>query len=199
MKLCAILLAAGASRRFGPDNKLLATLGDGEPLAIAAARPLLQAIGNVIAVVRPGTPQLAEQLAALGCRVIEHADADAGMGSSLAAGIAAAADCDGWLVALADMPRIQPQTIALVADALRNGAAIARPLYQGQPGHPVGFAAPFRDALMALNDDSGARHIVAAQRHLLQLIPGDDPAVLLDIDTPADLAALQVGGLRPPA
>lgn len=199
MNLCAILLAAGASRRFGPDNKLLATLADGEPLAIAAARPLLQAIGNVIAVVRPGTPQLAMALAELGCRVVEHANADAGMGSSLAAGIAAAIDCDGWLVALADMPQIQPQTVALVADALRHGAAIARPLYQGQPGHPVGFAKQFGPALQELHDDQGARNIVAAQRHLLQLIPCDDPAVLLDIDTPTDLAALQNGGLRPPA
>ncbi len=80
-----------------------------------------------------------------------------------------------------------------------RAAAIARPLYQGQPGHPVGFAAHYRDALMALHDDTGARNIVAAQRHLLQLIPCDDPAVLLDIDTPTDLAALQNGGLRPPA
>ena len=101
--------------------------------------------------------------------------------------------------ALADMPQIQPQTVALVADALRHGAAIARPLYQGQSGHPVGFAKQFGPALQELHDDQGARNIVAAQRHLLQLIPCDDPAVLLDIDTPTDLAALQNGGLRPPA
>lgn len=199
LKLCAILLAAGASRRFGPDNKLLATLADGEPLAVAAARPLLQAIGDVVAVVRPGTAQLAGQLAALGCRIIENASADSGMGSSLAAGIAAAADCDGWLVALADMPRIQPQTIRTVADALRHGAAIARPAYQGRPGHPVGFAKQFGPALLALNDDTGARHIIAAHPGELLPIPCDDLAVLLDIDTPADLAAWQNGGLRPSA
>ena len=199
MNLCAILLAAGASRRFGTDNKLQARLPDGEWLAAAAARPLLQVVGTVIAVLRPGTPELADHLAALGCRVVEHANADSGMGTSLAAGIAAAADCDGWLIALADMPYIRPQTVTEVADALRQGAAIARPQYQGQPGHPVGFAAQFRDALLALNDDTGARNIIAAQRHLLQLIPCEDPAVLLDIDTPADLATLQSGGLRPPA
>lgn len=199
MNLCAILLAAGASRRFGTDNKLLARLPDGEWLAAAAARPLLQVVGTVVAVLRPGTPELAGHLAALGCRVVEHANADSGMGTSLAAGIAATADCDGWLVALADMPYIRPQTVTRVADALRQGAAIARPQYQGQPGHPVGFASQFRDALLALDDDTGARNIIAAQRHLLQLIPCDDPAVLLDIDTPADLATLQSGGLRPPA
>lgn len=199
LKLCAILLAAGASRRFGPDNKLLATLPDGEPLAVASARPLLQAQGNVVAVIRNDTPQLAQALSALGCRVVEHLGADAGMGSSLAAGISAATDCDGWLVALADMPLIQPETITAVAHALRNGTAIARPCYQGRPGHPVGFAKQFGPALQALRDDQGARSIIAAHRDALRLIPCDDPAVLLDIDTPADLAALQAGGLRPPA
>ena len=191
MTLCAILLAAGTSRRFGPHNKLLAPLPDGEWLAVAAARPLLQTVGQVVAVLRPDTPQLAAQLAALGCRVVEHAGADAGMGSSLAAGIAAAGECDGWLVALADMPHIQPQTIGAVADALRQGAALARPQHHGRPGHPVGFAAQFRDALLALDDDTGARHIVAAHRPALRLIDCNDPGILLDIDPPADLAAWQ--------
>ena len=199
MKLCALLLAAGASRRFGPDNKLLAQLPDGQRLAQAAALPLVQTLERVNAVVRPGEQQLADLLQQSGCRIIWHEDADAGMGSSLAKGISVASDCDGWLVALADMPWIRPGSVLQVADALRAGAAIARPMYQGKAGHPVGFSARFGPQLQTLDDDHGARSIINATPHLLHKIDCDDPAVLHDIDTLDDLAALKIGGLRPTA
>lgn len=197
MKLCAILLAAGASRRFGPDNKLLARLPDGQLLAQAAALPLVQTLERVIAVVRPGEQQLADLLQQSGCQICWHEHADAGMGSSLAKGVSAAADFDGWLVALADMPYIRPSSVQQVADALRSGAAMARPMYQGKAGHPVGFSARFGPQLQALDDDHGARSIIGATPQLLQKITCDDPAVLHDIDTLDDLAALRIGGLRP--
>lgn len=190
MKLSAILLAAGASRRFGPANKLLATLPDGRPLALAAAQPLLQTLPRVIAVLRPGEQQLGEVLQQAGCELVWHARADAGMGTSLARGIEAAADDDGWLVALADMPYIRPSTILQVATALAAGAAMARPIHHGKAGHPVGFSARFGPQLQALDDDHGARSIISAAPHLLHKIDCDDPAVLHDIDTLDDLAQL---------
>lgn len=197
MKLCAILLAAGASRRFGPDNKLLARLPDGQLLAQAAALPLVQTLEHAIAVVRPGEQQLADLLQQSGCQILWHDRADAGMGSSLAKGVSAAADFDGWLVALADMPYIRPGSVQQVADALRGGAAMARPMYLGKAGHPVGFSARFGPQLQALDDDHGARSVIGTAPQLLQKLDCDDPAVLHDIDTLDDLAALQVGGLRP--
>ena len=190
MKLCAVLLAAGASRRFGPDNKLLARLPDGQLLAQAAALPLVQTLEQVIAVVRPGEQQLAELLQQSGCQICWHERADAGMGSSLAKGVSAAANFDGWLVSLADMPYLRPSSVLQVADALRAGAAMARPIYHGKAGHPVGFSARFGPQLQALDDDHGARSIISAAPHLLQKIDCDDPAVLHDIDTLDDLAQL---------
>lgn len=98
-------------------------------------------------------------------------------------------DAAGWLVALADMPFIQPDTLHRVAAALADGAELAAPVFNGQRGHPVGFAARWRDALLALQGDEGARALVGANRLSMRRIATDDPGVLRDVDRPEDLAS----------
>lgn len=179
-----ILLAAGAARRFGA-NKLLHEI-DGVPIAVRAARSFRQAFAAPVAVTRPGSPVM-DLLRAEGFIVIECERADEGMGASLAAGVAATRDAPGWVVALADMPFIAPATHARVRDALRNGGVLVAAAHRGERGHPVGMGARFRDQLLALQGDAGARHIVRAHADLMTLIDCDDPGVLADIDTPGDL------------
>ena len=70
---------------------------------------------------------------------------------------------------------------------LAQGAALAAPFLGGRRGHPVGFAAPLRDALLALSGDQGGREIVSANLNRLQHIDCDDPGILADVDLPADL------------
>ena len=183
----AILLAAGAGARFG-GGKLLHPLEDGVAIAAHAARNLIAAGLEVMAVVRPGDFPVYELLEQEGCTVTMCPDATLGMGVSLAHGVAMTKDAGGWIVALADMPRIKPETIAHVAQALAAGAKITAPEYQGDRGHPVGFGKRFRHELQALTGDSGARPIVQRNLALLRLIECDDPGVLLDIDRRSDLA-----------
>lgn len=183
----AILLAAGAGSRFG-GGKLLHPLEDGVAIAAHAARHLIAAGLAVTAVVRPGDFPVYEILEQEGCMVTVCPDAARGMGVSLAHGVAMTKDAGGWIVALADMPRIKPDTIARVAQALAAGAEIAAPEYQGERGHPVGFGKRFRHDLQGLIGDSGARPVVQRNQALVQLIECDDPGVLLDIDRHSDLA-----------
>jgi molybdenum cofactor cytidylyltransferase len=110
------------------------------------------------------------------------------MGASLACGVAATKDADGWVIALADMPWTAPATIGSVAVALADGSDIVAPSHRGERGHPVGFARRHCDALTALRGDAGAREIVAAHRDRLALIAVDDPGTVRDVDTPAALA-----------
>ncbi|MEO8485436.1 MAG: nucleotidyltransferase family protein [Betaproteobacteria bacterium] len=182
-----ILLAAGASRRFGGD-KLLVPLADGTPMAAASCRVLRASLGDVVAVVRTGDDALATLLAHEGARVVHCARAREGMGASLACGVEASADARGWIVGLADMPWIAPASIRAVADAIAAGASLAAPTCRGVRGHPVGFAATHRDALRALGGDEGARALLADAGPALRLIAVDDPGVLRDVDRPADLA-----------
>ena len=184
--ICGILLAAGASKRFGSD-KLMHTLAGTTPVAVAALANLRSAIPHVIAVVRPGVPLLENRLSEAGATVILCANADEGMGASLATAVGASGDVAGWVIALADMPYIRPETIAKIAASLTEGAPIVAPSYRGERGHPVGLSARFRAQLEALGGDEGARSVLRQHAQLVKLIEVDDPGVCRDIDTPADL------------
>lgn len=192
--IVGILLAAGRGERFGGD-KLLARLPVGEPsspgagprVGEVAARNLCAAVERVIAVTRPGDTAVAEMMRAAGCEIVVCDRADEGMGASLACGVAAAADADGWLIALADMPAIEPATSRAVAEALAAGASLAMPVLDDRRGHPVGFSARFGPALMALSGDEGARRIVHAHRAEIVTVVTADRGILHDVDRPDDL------------
>lgn len=190
-KITGLLLAAGAGRRFGQD-KLTQVLPNGEMLAARACRNLAAGVDEVLAVVRPGNGVLAASLAAQGAKVVEFADADLGMGGSLAFAVQNSPESDGWLIALADMPSIAPATVCHLADALRAGAAIAAPRYRGRRGHPVGFAGCFAADLAGLSGDDGAKGVISAHLEQLYVIDCDDPGVLRDVDSPADLINLDI-------
>jgi molybdenum cofactor cytidylyltransferase len=184
----ALLLAAGRGTRFDPSglqNKLLAPLVDGTPIACAAARALLTVLPHVTAVVRPGAEALAHALNDAGCDVVFSIEAERGMGASLAAGIRATQEAEGWIVALADMPWIAPTTIERIARRIDGGASIVAPIYRGRRGHPVGFGAIHRDRLCSLDGDIGARGLLDVAD--VTTIEVDDAGVLADIDTHADL------------
>lgn len=186
-----ILLAAGRGRRFDPlgaRKKLLQPLPGGDDVVVAAsAAVLLDVLKRVVAVVRPGDVDVAAVLRGAGCEVVVCADADAGMGASLACAVAAAmhGDCPSCIVALGDMPYTQAATLQALVDALAGGAAIAAPVHAGRRGNPVGFAASLLPQLLALGGDEGARSVLA--RHPWQGVAVADPGILRDIDTPADL------------
>ena len=184
--ICGILLAAGASKRFGSD-KLLHPLTGGTPVAAAALANLRAALPHVIAVVRPGVPLLEKLLSEAGAAVVLCANADEGMGASLSTAVGASGAVAGWVIALADMPYILPATIVKIAAALAAGAAIVAPAYRGERGHPVGVSARFRPQLEALRGDEGARSVLKQNAGLVKLIEVDDPGVCRDIDTPDDL------------
>lgn len=181
-----ILLAAGAGSRFGGD-KLLAPLR-GKPLVRHAIDALRPALTEIIAVVRPGSEALTVLLAQAGARVAVCEEASHGMGHSLACGARLVPADTNLLIALGDMPAVAPDTIARIIAALDGGAAVAVPCHHGRRGHPVGFAARLVPTLQALTQDQGARSVLLANADAVQEIPVDDPGVLADVDTAADLA-----------
>ena len=187
-RIVGILLAAGGSSRFGSD-KLLHPMADATPLGLVAARRLRPACDRALAVVRPGSDRLAELLAAEGFELVVSAASLHGMGHSLAAGVRAAANAAGWIVALADMPFIAAASYGRVASALRDGASIVVPECEGRRGHPVGFARQWFDPLSVLAGDEGARHIVTSFPEAVVRCAVDDPGIVRDVDQTADLQA----------
>jgi molybdenum cofactor cytidylyltransferase len=182
----AILLAAGRSSRFG-GNKLLHPLADGTPVALAAARNLAAALPGALAVVNGADAELAGLLQDAGLEVSVCHRVREGMGVSLAWGVAQTAAADGWLIALADMPFIAPQTLRAVAEGVQEPLAIVAPVHAGQRGHPVAFGRGHGPALAALSGDTGARTLLQTHQESLVLLTCDDPGVLRDIDLPEHL------------
>jgi molybdenum cofactor cytidylyltransferase len=185
--IVGLLLAAGSATRFGSD-KLSHSLPHGVAIAVQAARHLKSQLPRVVAVVKPGSTELAGHLSKEKCEIAVCENAAEGMGASLACAARTAGPADGYLVALADMPFVRPSSIAAVRDALAAGAPLAAPYWRARRGHPVGISKFFYEDLLRLRGDEGAKQLLAANEARLVKIPVGDPGVIRDIDTPGDLA-----------
>ncbi|QNP47514.1 nucleotidyltransferase family protein [Diaphorobacter aerolatus] len=177
-----VILAAGLGARFraagGHTHKLDAPLA-GIPVLQRSLDAARQS-GLRLHVVRPG-------------------DGGDGMGDSIAAGVRAASDANGWLIIPADLPLLLPQTLTLMAQALARGShEVVVPHYRAQQGHPVAFAASCFARLTALAGDRGAASIVREARERQQVLDLeiDDIGCITDIDTPQDLARAEALLLR---
>ena len=184
-----VVLAAGKGSRFkGSAHKLEQSLGDLSVLA----RTLRNAIESHLPVVVVTTPALAplasQVVAARDVVIVTPEQAALGMGHSIAAGVGARADAPGWLLLPGDMPMVRPATMLAVAAAL-DQHPVAYAQYMGRRGHPVGFGSELFSELLMLRGDEGARRIVA--RYPALGVDVEDPGVLLDLDTEADLAAMR--------
>lgn len=169
-----IVLAAGHGRRFARSGGATHKLD-----ALLAGVPVLQRVLDSVAasglpfhLVRPGATSAAD-----------------GMGDSIARGVAATADAPGWLILPGDLPLIRPETLLRVAREL-SLSPVVQPFCNGSRGHPVGFAAQCRDALLALRGDQGAAAIVRGYRETgqVRVLELDDLGIVTDIDTLDDLA-----------
>ncbi len=189
--IAAIVLAAGASTRFGAQ-KLLAPLGGATVVRSAVSRAVEAGVEDVIVVGGADAAAVTAALDGLPVRVIVNANAAAGMSTSLAAGVAACAPgTTAALVALGDQPLVPAEAYAAVLRAYRaGGASIVAPRYTaGVRGHPVLFDATVFTELGALRGDRGAREVIERDARRVRIVDVPLPAPI-DVDDPAALAAL---------
>jgi len=186
--VAALMLAAGYSRRFGADKRRL-QLGDGRSLLSASLALPCSMLEEVWLVLRPD-----ESITELGLpaniKLVQHPLTAQGMGHSLAAGaerLLAESRADAVAIFLADMPAIRRDSLeTLFAHASAN--AIVLPSYQGKRGHPVLFGRAFWPQLATLSGDAGAKPVLQQHPEAVRIVELNDPGVLQDIDTPADLS-----------
>lgn len=185
-----LLLAAGRSRRMGGRSKLLLAL-DGRPVIRRAAESLAESgVGRLVVVLGHRAKDVRRALEGLPVEFVENRDFTQGMGHSIAIGVAAlGAECRSVVIALGDMPRVNPCTVRKLIEAHRSGKAIAVPVLGGRRGHPVLFdLLRFRKDLASLSGDAGARGILDSHPEEVGEVPVDDPGIHFDIDTPEDYA-----------
>jgi molybdenum cofactor cytidylyltransferase len=191
--IAAVLLAAGRSSRMGAESKLLLPHpADQRPLLWHAAQSVL-ALGllEVLVVVRPDLPALAEALAGLPVRIVPNADYAQGMATSLRAGIAALApDAQAALVVLGDTPEVDPAVFAALLAAFQaEGQPMTLPVYDGIPGPPTLFSRAAFPALAQLTGDQGGRRIMVEHPDWVTRVTLPIALIPRDIDTPDDYRA----------
>lgn len=190
-KVHVVLLAAGRSRRMRGEHKLLRKV-DGEPLVRRTLNRLVASGLPVHVVVDPAHAPVIAALEGSEQPIVTAADADAGLSSSLRAGIAALPkDAAGVIVALADMPDVTADHLAALVAAHdpATGALIVAPVApNGKRGNPVLFDRRYFEPLMALRGDTGAKSLLDSEAAFLRTVP-TDAAVLTDLDTPEAWAA----------
>lgn len=198
MSATALVLAAGLAGRFGGDKRR-SLLPSGQRLLDATIALYRDALGECTVVIDRVDTRLYDTLSAPGVCIATVAGArsgvrGAGMGDSLAAGIACIAEQGhgACLIALGDMPGVRGATVRQIAQALGEHGIVV-PSWRGQWGHPVGFDARYFTALSELRGDTGARGLLRRHAGERYELPVEDAGVLLDVDVPGDLQHFGAG------
>lgn len=187
MPSVAIVPAAGKGERFG-GAKLLARIGS-DVLLDVTLRSLLDAgVGRIVVVTAPGADfGEARLMTDRRVQTVVNVDPSRGMFSSIQAGLAGATG-DPVLILPADMPFVQPATIVAVTDACERGGVIVVPVHRGERGHPIAFPAALKRDILAVPAPSTLKDALAATGAGRLELPVEDPGILRDVDTRADLA-----------
>ncbi len=185
-----LLLAAGASTRMGRPKQLLPYHGRtllrhaAETAAATGCAPLVLVTGAL-------HETLAAEVAGLPFQVVHNPNWETGMASSIRAGLAAVAGGPppAVLIMLSDQPLVTPELLLqLIAQQQRTQAPVVAADYGDVVGVPAVFAAAMWPQLRQLRGAQGAGRLIASLGAAVGRVPF--PAGLLDVDTPAQYAAL---------
>ena len=182
--LRAVVPAAGLSRRFGPQNKLLQPYGDST--VVGTVVRVLRDAGLPVIVV---TGHEAQQVSAAcpGADAVFNPHYEEGMGTSVACGVKHALPCDGIMIVLADMPGLTGSTVGRLISAFDGHperiVAVRYAAEPGRIGHPIVFGSAHHGALSALRGDVGARDLLREWRDRIVWVDCDGG--LADIDVPS--------------
>ena len=196
-RIAAVLLAAGRSTRMGGPNKLLEEI-NGKALVRHVAEHVLASRAKPVIVVTGHQKERVERaLAGLPVTFAHNPDFAEGLSTSLKAGIAAvaadAADADGAIVCLGDMPQVSAKLIDRLIAVFdpERGALVVIPTILGKRGNPVLWSRRFFPDLAAVEGDVGARHLIGGYAEAVAEVPLDDAGALTDVDTPEALTAVR--------
>ena len=194
-KVAGIILAAGASRRMGSLNKLLASIA-GKPLVRHAVESFVAtSLSPIIVVVGYESDKVAAALEGLPVQLVFNPDHATGQGSSVGVAVEALDNnVTDAMIGLGDMPLL-PSTLldSLIHKHIgREGHAcnITIPAFEGQRGNPVLWGKTFFPELITLADDRGGRQLLNDHKAAQHLVACDHSSVLRDVDTVDALAAI---------
>ena len=193
--ICAILLAAGESRRMG-SQKLLLPFGSSTVIAHIVDQLLRSLVDKVFVVLGHDAERIAEELSGRPINVVPNPNYKTGMLSSVRCGLQALPQqCEAVMVMLGDQPAITSELVdEMVRSFTSADKGILVPLYRGKRGHPILFSEHYRNEILTRYDNVGLRGLLHAHPDDIFELGVSAPRVLSDMDFPEDyrreLAAL---------
>jgi molybdenum cofactor cytidylyltransferase len=184
LKISAILLGAGESKRMG-KNKLFLSWGKRTILDHCLQALLRSMVKEVVIVLNDQMKELDHRLDKKKVKVVVNPDYKNGMSTSIRCGLKALdPNSDGILIALGDQPFIKTRTInALIGAFGRAEGKIIVPSFRGRRGHPVIFHRKYEEELLRLRGDAGGKTIMMKHPEDVRIIPVKSEGVIRDIDT----------------
>lgn len=185
--ICAIVLAAGESRRMG-CQKLLLPFGKTTVIGHVVDELLRSALDAVYVVVGHERNRISDQLSRRSMTIVTNPNYKLGMLSSVRCGLQALPQqCEKVLVALGDQPAITSELVnQMIQSSSATNKGILVPLYRGKRGHPILFSIRYRDEIMTSFDNVGLRGLLQAHPDDIFQLSVSTPAILSDIDCPED-------------
>ncbi len=193
-KLCAVILAAGFSRRLG-RNKLLLRI-DGESVLKRSVQPFLNDfVDRVIVVTGRDRAPVAGELEGTRCEVVGNPYAAEGMSTSVKAALPYLLGEEAAFFHLGDKPFVSTDLVRRMwAHYCDHGSLIVAPFFGGKRGHPILVKIrPYIEEMRGLYGDRGLREVIENHWKDVVSIEGDEGSVL-DIDTVDDLRFLRARG-----
>lgn len=198
-QIAAVVLAAGASTRFGKPKQLLDW--GGVPLLAHVADVTLDASLDPVIVVLGCQAEASR--AALGARPVHAAMNwrwEGGMSTSVQVGLATLPPTtDAAIFLQCDQPLITPDLLRTLAACFEEtGASIVHPTHAGRRSTPVLFARRLFPELAAVTGDKGGRSLITRHEKNVATVEVTNPEMLSDIDTPADYEQLRASSIQHP-
>jgi molybdenum cofactor cytidylyltransferase len=197
MKLNIILLAAGVSRRMNGVNKLLLPFKNKTIVQITIENLIQANIGKIIVVTGHQAEQVQKVLKDYPIEMVFNPNYATGMTGSIQTGLLhVEADADAYLIALSDMPFIQPEMYQLLAQQFENQwfvnqkPLIIAPVLDGKRGNPMLFSSDFKSKLLAHDAPDGCKEIVMAHAEAVLTVDLATKGIFQDIDYWADYLAI---------
>ena len=186
-EVSAIVLAAGLSTRMGGPNKLLLPW-NGTTVVGAVVGALRQCEVEIIVVTGRDSDEVAQAVGSV--RTVFNESYEQGMGTSITVGVKACPPENAIIIVLGDMPELDSSIVEEMLNQLGTSSDIVVPVYSDEPnrpGHPVLFGSDYRQELISLKEDSGAKQIIIQNEQSVTRI--DISGSLRDINSANDLDA----------
>jgi len=185
--ICAIVLAAGLSRRMGVQ-KLLLPFGSKTVIAHIVDQLTASSVDEVQVVVGCQGKRVSRELSGRPVSIVNNSNYKSGMLSSVRCGLhAITQQCRVVLVVLGDQPSV---TTKLIDQMLQTFASTEKqilvPLYNGKRGHPIVFSATYSKEILTHYDNVGLRGLLYAHKEDIFELPVKTSGVLSDMDCPQD-------------